>query len=222
MYPYDIIFRLNDNDQFRIEQLSCYCQIPIFFVSGGQYWLSNDALPDGVRYLHKLLSRALDNKLQLHDSIKKGIGYLDNVRIDYEYHQFDEDEDKDWEPCPELAYELQDGYPCWVGFRYNFLACSDFATWIYNDKNGTIVLEITPQYPHFDAKDTSKVRISYDGWLKEYKPLFVRIISPDIARQWLQQADQVIGHIEKRWAEAESKAGDSTRLVYEECPRNKN
>ena len=65
--------------------------------------------------------------------------------------------------------------------------------WIYNDKEGNIVLEITPPFAtlFFEAYPEEEP-ISFDEWMKDYKPLLVTTISKQTAQQWVQQIDDLI------------------------------
>jgi hypothetical protein len=231
MYPYDIIFKLNNDEKFIVEldnyleKLPCYCFIPVvFFIKQQGYVLSDWGLPEVVQDMRNSLVKALKNELQLHESISRDIGYLENINFDHDNKQAeiaDQRNEDYWQPHPDLVY-MQDGvFFFWVGSIYKIWGHHNLATWIYNDKQGNIIFEITPRYPGLFAEDKSVIKISFEEWMKTYKPFIVRIISPEVAHQWIEQADKVTTYIEEKWTKSEAKVGDSEKMVYEECPRNK-
>lgn len=79
--------------------------------------------------------------------------------------------------------------------EYNWLSNSSkrpyYDSWLYNDENGNIILEITPFYPwHNVTKKTCPNKISYKEWIKNYKPVVKTIISKENFKQWVKQADE--------------------------------
>jgi len=226
MNTYYIVFALNDTERLFIELeepfelLSCYCQIPMIFITNKQeYVLSNDIVPNGVEHIRSLLHKTLKNQLQLDSSITKDIGYLNNIMINYNCMQADEDI---WQPHPDLHYEDEEDCYSWVGYRICVSGYRDYSTWLYNSKNGDIIFEITPFYPYLYEDDAKKITISFDEWLKSYQPTRVRTISHELAQEWLQKIDYMLNYIEKKWREAEKAIDTDTKLVYQECPRNYN
>lgn len=231
MYPYDIVFKLNNDEKFiveldnYIEKLPCYCFIPIvFFIKQQGYVLSEWGLPEIVQPLRDNLVKAVNNEMQLHKSITQDIGYLENISFEYDNKQAeiaDKIDEDYWQPHPDLMYTQDENFFSWIGNAYNIWGHGNLATWIYNDKQGNIVFEITPRYPGLFAEDKSGINISFEDWMKTYKPFVVRIISPEVAQQWIEQANKIIAYIEEKWANSEAEVGDNKKMVYEECPRNK-
>src|SRR5690606_20521799 len=207
------VFTLNHSEKLiveleeQLEKLPCYCFIPIvFFIQQQGYILSDSYLPDDMTYLRTFLTKGLNNELQLHPSITQNIGYLDNIKVKYDHEQAeleDKNEEDNWKPSPHLTYK-EENYWVWVGSDYGIWRYNNLATWIYNDKQSNIIFEITPRYPNFFAEENEIQDITFNEWIKEYKPLLTRIISPEIAWQWIVQADKVIACIKNKWGEAES------------------
>src|SRR5438445_8769104 len=193
MYPYDIIFVLNETKKLVVEleqpfeQLPCYCQTTIIFYDGStEYVLNlNDDLESSMDRFSASLSRSLSKDLPLHKSITKDIGYLNNEYLTYALN--DDDDDDEWQLNPNLVYE--DEFGSWVGFQYQIWSCRYWAAWMYNDENGAIVFEITPRYPGIFLEKDEQVGIpSYEDWIQSYKPAFIQVIPQDIAQNWLKQA----------------------------------
>ena len=72
------------------------------------------------------------------------------------------------------------------------------SSWLYNDADGSIVLEITPSYPwHFKTPNRKEKFITYEQWLQQYKPLAKFIIPNNVASAWKDQIASVLESIEK-------------------------
>lgn len=65
-----------------------------------------------------------------------------------------------------------------------------FSSWLYNDKNGNIVLEISPIYPWFDEKNPEKQPgfVTYSEFIKNYKIAVRVIILKENFKKWVNQA----------------------------------
>src|SRR6185295_2879963 len=131
-----------------------------------------DYLPDDIIAFRDLLSKGLKNELQLHPSITEDIGYLKNIMEKHNQQEFPDDK---WTKSSNLVYENDEYYSLWVGTQYLLWGHNDLKTWIYNDKTGNIILEVTPLYPDLFTEDKSTIKISYDVWIKSYKPFLIRI-----------------------------------------------
>jgi hypothetical protein len=182
-----------------IEQLYCYCETPIVFkLPGCDFLLSVDDIYENMLIFHKLLSQALCDEAPLHESIQSDIGYVYNS---YMRHTYSTKPVNDETPICTLVYVKRDAIESWVGYNYN-LWCHDCkASWLYNAADGSIVFEVTPVYP-FDTED-DKNGISYEEWIKTYKPYLVRTIPRDVAEQWLMQANDILEQIKKIWKKNE-------------------
>lgn len=157
-----------------------------------EYNLAEDCVRVELESLQGLLSSALRNNAPLHESIKQDIGYLWNEELQNK---------------PGLTYEsLDSGTAYWVGLR-NLLwetrgnAKLVLSSWLYNDSDGSIVLEITPSYPwHFKTSSRKEKFITYEQWLQKYKPLEKFIIPKNVASAWKDQITSVLESIEKNVA----------------------
>ncbi len=93
-----------------------------------------------------------------------------------------------------LAYQANASLPSWswLGDGLYFIenkssGWQSCMTWLYNDFDGKIVMQVNTIYPWFFAEACSKdLDISYDEWLPNYKILYKAIISKDVAEQWLK------------------------------------
>ena len=62
-----------------------------------------------------------------------------------------------------------------------------YNSWLYNDENGNIILEITPFYPwHNVNKRTQPNRISFKEWIKSYKSTVKTIIPKENFKKWIE------------------------------------
>jgi hypothetical protein len=203
MQQYDVIFKFNNRESIKIEsdgpllEQECYCFDSIIFVHDHkQIILSLSYLPDDMRRLYDALFNALNNNRQLHSSINQDIGYLANLYYKHEEKVFDED--IEIPKIGALEYDYEEGYDSWVGFRYHLWSHDNIMTWLYNNKNGDIIFEITPKYPYFFLEDKTSIQISYEVWIKSYEPLFVHAVNKNVAKKWLNQVDDVIALLEKK------------------------
>jgi len=121
------------------------------------------------------LEALLRGKLELHKSIEKDIGYLAN--------QAEHDSS-----AAGLEFKLIAGTRYWVGnnYRFQWWGGHGVSTWLYQ-KNGKIILEITPDY------NSGAQHSNYKEFMANYKPLVITELSPETARIWLAKA----GHISK-------------------------
>jgi hypothetical protein len=83
-------------------------------------------------------------------------------------------------------------------FDYHWM-CNDhkvirpyYNSWLYNDKDGDIIFEITPFYPwHNVNKRTQPDRIPYKKWIKSYKPTVKTIIPKENFKRWITQVEEL-------------------------------
>jgi hypothetical protein len=195
MNIHNIIFKINDTEKIIIElkepldNVDCCYQECINFYKGNKNLcnFSTDTIRYNLKELASLLSQALENKLQLHKSITKDIGYLAN----------EADQEK-----LGISYINH----LWVGRRYalfggNLNEKTYLYSWIYNDKDSNIIFEITPKYKwHFSEPKKGESYIPYEEWIKTYKPFLIRKIPVEVACQWLDQATSILNKIEENMA----------------------
>jgi hypothetical protein len=68
-----------------------------------------------------------------------------------------------------------------------------FNGWLYNDKNGKIIFEITPFYPYvYETKKSHPDFITYKKFMKQYQPTIKTIISKKNLQQWIKQAQELV------------------------------
>lgn len=201
LQKYEIVFVINDlqkiiiQPEIPISEID-YCSMAqiTFFNGHPRYLVSNYSLYHNLFFLRKLLISSLSNELQLPQSLslnKCGLGYFFN-----EYHQGRLGSDFDLE-------ESDDGL--WIGQKY-LLWIQDASVWVYNDVEGNIVFEVAPYFP---IRSTyAKLGVSpteeeiansawYEEWIKDYKPILIRILPREVAQKWLDQANEILEQIEK-------------------------
>ena len=179
----NIVFSLNDSNYITIalkERLAlvnfCSAALIILCFRGKKYQVVEDSLYYYMDLFHTLLTKAIHNKFRLHESINDDIGYLGNESFQNKLY---------------LVYEGPDDE--WVGEKHSLWAGNGFATWLYNDVNGAIILEIAPFYPfHYKNFEDDSFFIPYEEWIKQYAPYLLQEIPKKVAQQWLHQIDSLL------------------------------
>jgi hypothetical protein len=175
-----------------LEDIHFCDDIEIYFISDNQdYRLFFDCFQYTLRSFIADFNDAVNNKLSLHPSIKQDLGYL-------------------WsEECfgvssgSKLTLE-RDEDDNWVGERYILWSSSDgldqkLTTWLYNNENGKIILEITPSYKwHFQDPEPGENYITYQQFIKNYQPLLFRTIDREVAKKWIIEAQEILSRVEAR------------------------
>lgn len=163
------------------EEISRYEEVSIIYESRNKEYLLyvDDFISEALSVLQKLLQKAIDGELELHNSlIEKGIGLLSNDNL---------------QSMPELVMIEEREGEVWVGDKYLLWDSMDYQTWIYN-LNGEVTIEITPTYKwHFDEPgEEDDEYVSYEEFRKNYKTCFAKTISKDIAESWLNNCNDVL------------------------------
>jgi len=195
MNKFILNFILNATEQITLElespldNLDYCCRTNIIWHQQKNiFLLSNDSLYYDMERFSDFLKKALNNELQLHHSITQDIGYLCN-----EYYQ-----NKHGFILHNFAHGGQD----WIGYQYHLWEAYKnnirLITWLYNNIGGTIIFEITPCYPYlFCEPEDEPNYISYNEWIKTYKPYLIKEIPIDVAQKWLNQTELIVKTIEK-------------------------
>jgi hypothetical protein len=166
--------------------ISGYSYATVYFDNASHLYKISEEYPLHLflEDLQILLKQALFGNLIIDDSLQQNLGYVWNQWINDHAIQLTQYTDKN-----------NDTY--WIGLRHQ-LAAYECAAWIYNDENYNIIFEITPGYPLgcIDQENQEEVA-KYKKWLESYQPILKTIISPEIAHQWIAQAQEIIEIIEK-------------------------
>lgn len=150
------------------------------------YRLAYDCLQYNLHSLEGLLTKAIKKELKLPVSIDNNIGYLWNIYLD----------DREGEG---FEYFLLEGRKKWIGTRYILWesSSSNLTTWIYNDRSENIVLEVTPDYRwHFMDPEPGDEFITFEEFMKNYKPLFRKVVPYSVAKEWLVKTQKLLKKIE--------------------------
>jgi len=202
---YEAIFLINFTEKIIIPFEDAlikidYCyEVPILLDMGLQKLiLANVFIYYAMQKFSDVLKRVLKNELLFHESITKDIGYFYN---EYSCNEPLHDREK-------FVEVNANGRSFWVGYEYylwsSCLRDSSCATWIYNDVDGDIVFEVTPLYVACDPQEQNYV--SYEEWIKNYKPFLIKKISKEVVQQWLDQANFIVEQIDNnvaRWKQEE-------------------
>ncbi len=65
-----------------------------------------------------------------------------------------------------------------------------FSSWLYNDKYGNVIFEISPIYPWFEEKnpESNPGFVAYSEFIKNYKIAVKVMIPKENLKKWIQQA----------------------------------
>jgi len=188
-----ILFKLNErkslcliSSTLPIEQVYLCYDLKMYWVDNNDMDLiGQDSAGELIEQFERVLYAALDQKLILDKSIRKNLGYYWNEIF------------ADRESFVDLVYDLNVfGSPVgWVGSKYLVWSTQApsyplISTWMYNDMNGNIVLEVSEMFAWSKEEDVDQNN-KYAVFLKNYKPLFKEIISQRIAQQWLHQVQEL-------------------------------
>lgn len=191
-----LILKLSENELIKILTVDhinfnkvdfCYGEIQAYFVSGKEVPLcigEETASSFFISFINNF-KKAIDNELQLHESLTRNLGILYN-----EYHQ---------DQPGFFMVSSQDGSSkYWVGANYSVWSTynttkSMLTSWLYNDSEGNIIFEITKNYKWSTCPDDPQDPdfMTYEDFMKDYKPLIHRAIHRDIAVQWLEEVIKV-------------------------------
>lgn len=173
------------------EMAACCDFIQIYYRNNEKYLVNNDTFHYSIAGLIDSMTDALNGKLQLPASISKDLGYLWN------------------EYCNGFSSEIFEfrqieTYQRWVGIDYILWETPGssrpvLATWLYNNKNSEIILEITPDYPwHNIDPEPSEKYYTYEEFKSAYKPILIRTIPIEVAQRWVAQATHLLGVVQNK------------------------
>jgi len=81
-------------------------------------------------------------------------------------------------------------YHCWSNDHKQIRPY--FSSWMYNDTDGNIIFEITPNYPWSNEKKKDNPGwISYKKFMESYKPILKTMIPKERLQQWIPQAKKL-------------------------------
>jgi hypothetical protein len=195
-----IIFSINKNDGLKIfyDKNAHFCYYPhtaltIKYVSNRASFIIG--LVDIDEFVHKIrlfISQLLQGNKQLDESFNNNIGYIGNY---YNASVFD---NKHYIDNMIFKNDFFESIPYWIGENHTLCGYRHRQTWLYNDDFGNIILEVTPSYYSLNKRRQNK--ISFEKWMKKYKPILKRTISKEIAQQWLLQMEDLLAIINQNIA----------------------
>ena len=193
-----LIFKLSESEFIKVIEKNnidfkkvdyCCSEIRAYFINEQQLRVGQESANDFFEAFIKVLKYTIDNKLQLHESLTQNLGLMYN-----EYFH-----DLPYKNPKFIMMSRSDGSSrYWVGYNYKIWETSNDAnpyvtTWLYNDYEGNIIFEVTPFYKwSMQEREPEDLDfITYDGFIKNYKPLIHRVIPRDVAIEWLGQAMKI-------------------------------
>ena len=176
---HSIEFQLQDS----CEAIHCCSEAQISLIEPTRCaLLSSDSLRHNLQIFEHQLTKALHNELILHESLKDDIGYLYNQEL---------------QEKPGLSYKKWQGVDQWGGQDY-MLWEGILVTWLYNNVEGSIILEATPVYPgNFMLPEEQETYQAYDEWIRNYSPYLIQTIPKKTAEKWLELTKKILAHIEE-------------------------
>lgn len=182
-----IFFQVPGNDIVHC----CYWARIMFVQDNHKILLTHWEIQDTIERFIKNLDLVIQNKLLLNFELHDEIGYAWNL-LSYQKKAHDEYSDETFRKREEL-------------YSYLVFNGRDYATWMYNDDQGNIMLKITPLFPLGRTRNKMPKYNTFLHWMKTYKPIAIRIIPMHIAMQWLDQARQINHVIEHNIKEINSR-----------------
>lgn len=90
---------------------------------------------------------------------------------------------------------------------------ADYFMSFFNDDSGNIILQISPSYPRKYVRRHKKPTYNnFLHWIKTYKIKVNRIITKDIAEDWLDQSRQLLGIVKNNIYEMFKKSPEEAKL----------
>jgi|GEM_PF-3550453 len=193
-----IILPISDISTLTIEtdcpakELTPYCDINIVLQDKGKQYVlyGNDCIAGTIWGLASFFEAVLNNVLELDQSINQDIGYLWNEIVQYEY-------DESF-PTSELKrYEFIRRYKLWDAWYKNG---QELITWIFT-QNNKIMLEVTPLYVWQSSDENNykndKDYLTYDEFIKSYKPELIIELPREIVQQWVIKFKELVTLIQE-------------------------
>ncbi|MGZ6251357.1 MAG: hypothetical protein ACXWL2_04970 [Candidatus Chromulinivorax sp.] len=179
-------FKLNHNikitieiDQYPDDYPYCLYEDNFFlYYNNNKIKLLYDSIASFIEQFIIILQQAIHHEKQIPIKNCIDIGYAWNLYLNVRNHQQLNYAKKE--------YEALEDFNLWY---------STYTTWIYNDTNNNIIIEITPTYPN--TYDESQSYQDFLQWMQNYKPLLKTIIPKNTAEQWLMQAQQILDTIDE-------------------------
>jgi len=194
----DLILKLSNLESIKIttgnnidfENLDFGCsEIRAFFIDLKSLRIGQDSIGEFFEHFITKLKKCLNFELQLHESLVQNLGFMVNEHSCKNAHS----------KCDFVMTTSASGENTyWIGYKYEVWTTYAYAdpyvyTWMYNDKNGNIIFEVTPFYKwSMQEREPEDLDfITYEEFMKNYKPLIHRVIPRDIAIEWLNESMKI-------------------------------
>ena len=178
----------NDNIDFSEMHMCCY-EVKVYLVSEFELRIGQETVGEVCELFINRFKKAINNNLKLHESLIEDLGLMYNEYSQISFH----DKSKFF-----MIASSNSKINYWVGSQYEIWSTYADAnpyvtTWLYNDDQGNIIFEVTPFYrwsmQEVELKDPEF--ITYEEFMKDYKPLIKRVIPREIAIEWFEQIMKV-------------------------------
>ena len=178
--------RIEADDHIDLQDLEyCCSNLTAYFVhQNKELKIGQQTAGDFFEPLIKKLNQAINNQLPLHESLTQNLGLMQNQYYHNRSGFF-------------MIKAQQYSQPYWVGFNYDVWSTYSntrpiITTWLYNETNTNIVLELAQDYPwHFAQLEDNDQQdpdfITYEQFMENYQVVLHRIIPKETAQAWLDQ-----------------------------------
>ena len=180
-----INIKIVPSDDIDLEQMYFCTDVKVFFQDENLLLIGEEWAGEIFEQFFSHLKKAINNELQLHESLHQNLGFIYNDFFDNI-------------PDSMMVSSLDNVSKHWVIYDYKMWATTKdlslrVATWLYNDDKGNIILEVTKTYPWFYAQDEDIEDpdfVYYEDFIKDYKSIIYCIIPRDKAIEWLNEAEE--------------------------------
>lgn len=163
-----------------------YAEILLEHKNGKLFVYSDDFVFYGLDSFYYNLMSVINNEYNLHDSIKEDIGYMWNEYLN----------SSKTNRSKKFFMKKVENYETWVGAGCILWSSKGCETWLYN-KDNKIFMHITPVYKwHFDEPKEGEEFVTYEKFMKSYKPYFIIEIKKTVAKRWFKKVKAIIKLIE--------------------------
>lgn len=158
--------------------------VKIFFISKSDKTKLFHDYPGEALHLFKVaLSQVLNAKVDC--------GYLQNYDIGFLYNDYNREE-------PLFIQDQRHKNKFVTSSLFESTGDYTVSTWLYQNEQEELIFEVTPNYPWtYRDPDPDEHFIEYEEWMKNYKPLVKRVLSPEVVKQWTKQLDELYAKVKE-------------------------
>ena len=207
---YLLTFALNKHEKIVIKLdkpddiIECCYNLNIYFMQYNHKMLLSRRI--GAREFAEsfiiCLENLLKNKLVLSEDTIPDVGSYWNFNLTKENHK---------------AFITDEWFEDYDQLKKNTPCMADYFMSFFNDDSGNIILQISPSYPRQYVRRNKKPTYNnFLHWMKTYKIKVNRIVTKDIAENWLDQSRQLLGIVKNNIYEMFKKSPEEEAKLRQE------